>query len=59
MRHMNRILVGTMLEVSRGVMSIEGFEELLQGKPRSDAGDTAPAQGLTLLGVGYGTRVLD
>lgn len=59
MRHMNRILVGTMLEVSRGVMSIEGFEELLQGRPRSDAGDTAPAQGLTLLGVGYGTRVLD
>ena len=29
MRHMNRILVGTMLEVANGTRSVEGFAALL------------------------------
>ncbi|HEY1689300.1 MAG TPA: tRNA pseudouridine(38-40) synthase TruA [Solirubrobacteraceae bacterium] len=53
MRHMNRILIGTMLDVAMGRLSIEGFRELLQGKPRSQAGATAPAHGLTLVSVRY------
>jgi tRNA pseudouridine38-40 synthase len=58
MRHMNRVLVGTMLEVAGGKRSLESFAELLEGRPRSEAGPTAPACGLYLAGVGYGERVL-
>jgi tRNA pseudouridine38-40 synthase len=60
MRHMNRVLVGTMLEVSSGRRSLDSFKALLAGQPRSAAGPTAPAEGLYLAGVGYGgERVLD
>ncbi len=59
MRHMNRVLVGTMLEVSSGRRSLESFRALLAGQPRDAAGPTAPAHGLYLAGVGYGgERVL-
>ncbi len=59
MRHMNRVLVGTMLEVAGGRRSVSSFAELLEGRPRGQAGPTAPAHGLYLVGVGYGgERVL-
>jgi tRNA pseudouridine38-40 synthase len=53
MRHMNRVLVGTMLEVAGGRRTVSSFVELLDGRPRSDAGPTAPPHGLYLAGVGY------
>jgi tRNA pseudouridine38-40 synthase len=56
MRHMNRVLVGTMLEVSSGRRTLQSFRALLAGQPRSMAGPTAPAHGLYLAGVGYGGR---
>jgi tRNA pseudouridine38-40 synthase len=60
MRNMNRVLVGTMLEVAGGRRSVANFEALLRGHPRSDAGPTAPPYGLYLAGVGYeGRRVLE
>jgi len=54
MRHMNRVLVGTMLEVAAGRRSFEQFAGLLEGAPRSAAGRTAPAHGLALASVSYG-----
>jgi tRNA pseudouridine38-40 synthase len=53
MRHMNRTLVGTMLEVARGRFSRAAFSQLLEGAPRAAAGPTAPAHGLYFAGAGY------
>jgi tRNA pseudouridine38-40 synthase len=49
MRHMVRVLVGTMLEGT----GPERFRELLERRPRSEAGATAPAHGLYLESVAY------
>ena len=53
MRSMNRILVGTMLEVAGGRRTVESFAALLAGAPRSQAGSTAAAHGLALANVEY------
>lgn len=59
LRHMNRVLVGTMLEVARGRRTVVSFTALLAGAPRSAAGPTAPAAGLELTGVRYPAAVGD
>ena len=53
MRHMVRVLVGTMLEVVRGLRTADDFASLLAGAPRSAAGQTAVAYGLYLASVRY------
>lgn len=53
MRNMVRVLVGTQLEVASNRRSLDSFQQLLRGAPRSEAGDTAPPHGLYLESASY------
>jgi len=51
LRHMVRILVGTLVQVGSQRRSATSMPELLVSRDRSQAGPTAPANGLTLVRV--------
>ncbi len=53
LQNMVRILVGTLLEVGCGRMSLKQVEQVLGSRERQKAGPTAPAQGLCLMQVDY------
>ncbi|HEY2536994.1 MAG TPA: tRNA pseudouridine(38-40) synthase TruA [Solirubrobacteraceae bacterium] len=53
MRHMVRIIVGTMLEVASHQRTLAEFADLLNGRPRAQAGPTALPHGLALASVAY------
>ncbi|QNA45337.1 tRNA pseudouridine(38-40) synthase TruA [Lacibacter sediminis] len=53
LRGMVRGLVGTMVRVARGTMSLDAFEALLAQRTLASADFSAPAKGLFLVGVSY------
>jgi len=53
LRHMARNIVGTLVEVGRGLRGPESFSELLEVRDRTQAGPTAPPHGLFLIEVKY------
>lgn len=53
LRHMVRVLVGTMLAVASGGRTESQFAKLLEGAPRTAAGETVGAHGLYLASVRY------
>lgn len=54
--NMVRIIAGTLLEVGKGRMAAGDVEAVLASRDRSNAGPTAPAHGLVLVEVYYGSR---
>jgi tRNA pseudouridine38-40 synthase len=53
LRYMVRSIVGTLIEVGRGVRDIEAVQTAIVTGDRKYCGDTATAKGLTLLKVDY------
>jgi len=53
LRNMVRAIVGTLLEVGFGKLTIDGFCKIIEAKDRCAAGASVPARGLFLVRIGY------
>ena len=53
LRNMVRAIVGTLLEVGRGKLSVEGFRRVVEQKDRCQAGTSVPGNALFLVDVAY------
>jgi len=53
LRNMVRAIVGTLLDVGLGKLTLDGFRAVIENKNRSKAGFSVPAQGLFLCNVVY------
>jgi len=53
LRNMVRAVVGTLIEVGRGRMSLTDFRQVIEGKQRTQAGESMPAKALFLENVTY------
>ncbi|MCA1832281.1 MAG: tRNA pseudouridine(38-40) synthase TruA [Actinomycetota bacterium] len=55
-QQMVRSIVGTLLEVGRGMRAATDIGRVLEARERAEAAPVAPAKGLRLVGVEYGTN---
>jgi tRNA pseudouridine38-40 synthase len=53
LRNMVRVMVGTLVEIGFGKLTVECIASLLAGQPEISPGATAPPQGLCLMDVWY------
>lgn len=53
LRNMVRAIVGTLLEVGRGRLTVDGFRRVIERKDRCCAGDSVPGHALFLVDVAY------
>ena len=53
LRNMVRAVVGTLIDVGRGKLSIEEFRKVIEGKRRTEAGESMPGNALFLEDVRY------
>lgn len=53
LRNMVRAIVGTLVEVGRGKMDLDGFRQVIESKNRSNAGSSVPGHGLFLSKIEY------
>jgi len=53
LRNMVRAIVGTLLEVGRGKLSLDDFRQVIESKNRSNAGTSAPGKALFLTDIEY------
>ena len=55
LRHMVRIIIGTLVDIGTGRLSSDAIPRALERREREAAGRTAPAHGLFLMRVEYGS----
>ena len=53
LRNMVRAVVGTLIEVGRGRLSLEDFKKVIEGKRRTEAGESMPGNALFLEDIVY------
>ena len=53
LRNMVRAVVGTLIDVGRGRVSMDDFRKIIEGKKRTEAGESMPAHALFLEDVTY------
>ena len=53
LRNMVRAIVGTLVEVGRGRLTVDGFRAVIEGKDRCGAGESMPGNALFLVDVEY------
>jgi len=53
LRNMVRAIVGTLLEVGKGKITVDDFRKIIEMKNRGAAGTSAPPHGLFLVDIGY------
>jgi tRNA pseudouridine38-40 synthase len=53
LRNMVRAVVGTLIEVGRGRMTLDDFRKVIEGKRRSEAGESMPGNALFLQEIKY------
>jgi tRNA pseudouridine38-40 synthase len=53
LRNMVRAIVGTLLEVGRGKLSLDGFRQVIESKDRGKAGTSVPGNALFLTDIEY------
>ena len=53
LRNMVRAVVGTLIDVGRGRLSLDDFRKVIEGKRRTEAGESMPANALFLEDVKY------
>ncbi|PCJ83933.1 MAG: tRNA pseudouridine(38-40) synthase TruA [Flavobacteriales bacterium] len=58
LRGMVRAIVGTMIDISEGKISIEQFKKIIESKDRKKAGENVPACGLYLTHVKYHKEIV-
>ncbi len=58
LRNMVRAIVGTLIDVGIGKISIEDFKKIIDSRSRSEAGFSVPARGLFLTHVEYPKEIL-
>jgi len=59
LRNMVRSIVGTMLDVNSGKISLTDFSKIIESKNRSNAGKSAPAEGLFLTAINYTNSIFN
>lgn len=59
LRNMVRAIVGTLLEVGRGKLTIDGFRKVIEAKDRCKAGVSVPGHALFLVDVSYPGEVFE